>query len=256
MRTSLKVPVIFLSLISLFVLPMRASAQGSKIAFTLAPPPLGFPVSEKPVEGQKLLYHKLGIGFASIKTDAVDITGFSPTYTMNRVISETSSILFSTSFGVLKGNKFDLSGVQIPLKLTYSYRVFNSGANTATLFGGSGAEVLYTTTKVGSTKTEANLVTVPINLGIQYNRDIGDFIVTPYVTMSQNLNWTSIYINSSTPIEYDNSWNKGKSFVTTVVGFDALYKPLNMSLSGLVQSSKDSDVIFFTLSKILKSGGS
>ncbi len=250
--TILLVTLIFTALLIPVPLMADSSPEGS-FQFTIAPPPVGYPVFEPGVTVHSVRGSYLSITSTDSSADW-RFDGLSFSYTKQK--TETADFLYtqSSAAGVLFGDITGMSVTSVPLLMNFTpvLRLYARPDLDILGFGSLGANALITVSQWDAVDLKAqslNLSLIPA-LGAQANIGLGEFVLSPYGIYSYSfggyiIEYSGDYYYSASGLE--STSGSLDPYGSMVIGFDLLYKPYNVSLSSMFRKEDNVDIFSISL---------
>lgn len=227
--------------------------------FEIAPPPLGYPNFESSEKVEK----RVGVAYINISGSGITINGYGADVTFRKLM-ENKKIALDPQVGIFyldgtiksggtgTGSGLDgsLSILNIPFGLMLEGLVLNKNDSMLVAFGGpgfSGGTGSFSA-QSGSMSIDSTIGTFMYGLkgGAQFTQTVNKFKLTPYLKVSymggsSSTDSTVKYkIGATTYTSYYSSSSDIPFFLSTSIGFDVLYVPLNLTLSSVYQQAQSS----------------
>ena len=212
---------------------------------SIAPPPVGADsISAKGGEQTRM-----GVSFLSYSSDAFELTGLG--FVVGGKFKKPSGFIIEPSLGMglLVGGSpdgnTDFSMLSMDANLMFGQKI-----NVVTLFAGPtlSYQTTYMTIDGGAsydTYIDGTTTMSGLAMGVQLDLETSFGLVTPFY-VSRSLAGTSDTSSRTGGVTTESSATI--DFTTSQVGLDIYFKTLGTSLSAMVQSSDDGDMIYFAYS--------
>jgi len=243
-------------IVILFFPLINGFADDNSISFVIAPPPVGYPVFE---EGSKDTLAAVNFVYASLDYGGSSMTIIGPSGFGIFQYCISDSLAFGGNIGasIMAGSEYSLLMIQVPLNLSATFKFLTIDKHTFFVTAGAGGDigttsmkytipqwVPYTSTYVDDETTLRTLMTTGrCSGGLQANLGIGDFILSPFGTYSYSAGSYSTSQESSMSYDYPSTSGSIPGYSTTILGFDLLYRPLDMSLSSMIHRTDDMTLV-------------
>ncbi|MBN2707989.1 MAG: hypothetical protein JXR46_02985 [Calditrichaceae bacterium] len=260
---------------------MSVSPAVDKATFTIAPPPAGYPVFIPDTSdiGIGLNYISITVPFSY--EEIVIENNLPVTNTINKdlkivggaitgnykVVYGRTAVNHSGGLAVLSGNINKMLIMNFMYRLNGLIQVMKNERLSAFLFGNAGLDYSLSTSKMifpqfmpMMTAPVEDEVTLTVNsfissfsAGMQMNITAGNFIFSPFGVFSYSAGSFNTSMQSSMSYEYPSASGRIDGFSSIIYGFDILYTPLDMTLSSMIQSGEDYDMVNISVRKSLTS---
>jgi hypothetical protein len=252
------------------------------VTFTIAPPPAGYPVFN-PGEtdmGIGLNYISLSMPFTTYETkfennlpviDTLnqDLKIVGGALSMNyKKVYENFAVNHGGALAILGGNMNSMLIMDITYCLNGLYQAVKTNSISMFLFANAGLNISFNNSNMifyqylpflDPVEDEVAITTTMLlssfSGGLQMNLTAGDFIISPYGIYSYSGGNFTTSMTSSMSFEYEEISDQIDNFGSVILGFDILYTPKGITLSSMIQSSEDYDMINISLRKTLGSFG-
>jgi hypothetical protein len=253
----------FIALLIVFLLPaFFAAAEEDTLSFVIAPPPVGYPVFEK---GRQDFQAGGNAVYVSSKVMDTTFKLYGGTVFGNYQYCLTGNLSFSGSIGasLLAGDKYDLLMVLLPLQGNIVYEFFKTARHSFYFLGGLGGDIGSTSMTIEVPQVvniimvtdETTLQTITgtgrVTLGGQANFGLGKFILSPFVVYTYTRGTWSSTQTSAMSFDYPSSSGTLSGYSTTIIGFDLLYRPWNVSLSSQVHQTDRTTLVSLAMKWLL-----
>jgi hypothetical protein len=240
-------------------LAVPAMAEDDTISFVLAPPPVGYPVFTK---GEKTTQAGGNAIFLTTEQGGQKMiiaggTGFGH---WQSTVSDTLSLGPIAGGSLLAGNKNSLVMVQVPLQANAVFAAVTRPAWSAFLFGGVGADIGISTMTIeipvtlytnDPTRFETTTIISSGSVGAQLNVAIQDFIASPFGSWTYTAGTYSYTQTSAMSFEYPSGSGTIDGNSSTILGFDLLYRPWDISLSSMVRMTDSYTLVTLAVKRLL-----
>lgn len=219
-------------------------AADTEFQFTIAPPPVGYPLFD-----QGKTTHSLRGTYINISTDEDwSFDGLLASYAKQESPSQDLSFQQTFTGGVLWGDLpgADLTGLPLLYDFTPILRPYRQDNLDLLVFGILGGHATFFFLDLDDSDVSMqmlNYLLVP-GAGVQANIVLSDFILSPFGVYRYSFGgYVTEYSGEDSP---DGDSGSIDGYGSVIFGFDLLYRPLNLSLSSILQHEKD--VTVFTIS--------
>ncbi|MDX9957134.1 MAG: hypothetical protein RBT68_01715 [Spirochaetia bacterium] len=238
-------------------------AEDDTISFVLAPPPVGYPVFTK---GEKTTQAGGNAVFLTTEQggEKMIIAGGTGFGHWQSTVSDTLSLGLNAGGSLLAGSKYDLVMVQVPMQANAVFAAVTRPAWSAFLFGGVGADIGLTTMTIDIPQsvgmllvedpTQFNTTTIMSSgsVGVQFNVTIQDFIASPFGSWTYTAGTYSYTQTSAMSFDYPSGSGTIDGSSSTILGFDLLYRPWDISLSSMVRMTDSYTLVTLAVKRLLK----
>ncbi len=227
--------------------------EGGEFTFTIAPPPVGYPVFEP---GQTI--HSVRGTYLGISNDDKDydwrFDGVIGSYARQSTYSPVFTYNRSTAAGVLVGDVpgADVTMVPIVADFTPILRPYYNENLDVLAFGMLGTNATISIMEFDDFDLQSQMLQVLIvpGGGLQANIGVGDFVVSPfgvyrYSVGGYMVEYSGDFYEQNDYLESDSDSIDG--YGSLIFGFDLLYKPYNISLSSFVQQEEEVTIVTISL---------
>lgn len=252
-------------IVALLTSGIAAFAEDSAVSLVIAPPPVGYPSIEAGAKTTQIGVNGL---YASYEANGFDLTFFGASVLLDSQQCMTDSIALngSAGFSALAGDKYDMFVLQMPISGDIIFKLAGNRSFSIFAFGGATGNlgmttmtvtipqwVPYTSTIVSDDTTLTTLMLTGTVLGgLQANIPVSSFIISPFGFCTVTGGTWSSTQKSSMSYSYQSSSGSIDPVTGFVLGFDALYVPLNFALSS--QFHRDADFTMITVATKWKIG--
>jgi hypothetical protein len=254
--------VVFLAVLIVFN-PVSPAAEESSVSFVVAPPPVGFPDFEeadgKVQTGAQLVYVN-----QDLAGERLTVAGAAGYGNYQQAFGKRLALNGSLGTTLLIGSLYDLYMVQIPLNVTAILNALDTGRVSLFLFAGGGGSLglssmtmeritVYPITDVVTMTTYTVLGSM--TAGAQLNLFSRRFVLSPFAFIT--LSGGTYQLTQDSPTEYSYPSYSGTidNYSSTVIGFDLLYRPKNISLASQFRNTPDYRLLSLALKWFLKPKG-
>jgi len=259
----MKIKYLSAALLFLFLLSLsQGFADDSTISLVIAPPPVGYPVFE---EGSKENLVSADLLYTSVDFGGTDITILGPSVfgIYQYAVLDTLAVNASIGASVLVGSEYNMLLFQVPLFMSMTYQFLSLGEHTFFVTAGGGGDIGLTSMSVvvpqvvgwtmieDETTLRTLTTTGRLSGSLQANISLGSFILSPFGTYTYTAGNYSSTMESSMSFDYPSSSGRIDGYSTTILGFDLLYKPLDLSLSSMIRRSDRMTLISISLKWLL-----
>ncbi|HTX71638.1 MAG TPA: hypothetical protein VMC79_02335 [Rectinemataceae bacterium] len=178
-------------------------------------------------------------------------------------LSDSLAVNGSGAILGMLGDKYNFLLTQVPVHANLVFKAFEADATSYFLFGGAGGSVGLSSMTVGipvaanvtdDTTFDTLTLTGSATFGGQCTITLGKFVLSPFGIYTYTAGSYSYSQISSMSYAYPSGSGSIHGYSTTVLGFDLLYKPLNVSLSSLFQNTDRYSLVSIALKWILSRG--
>jgi hypothetical protein len=153
--------------------------------------------------------------------------------------------------------------VQLPLQGNIVYEFYTTPRHSFYFIGGLGGDIGSTSMTIevpqvvnitmvtDETTLETITFTGRLTLGAQANFGLGKFILSPFGVYTYTRGSYSSTQTSSMSFEYPSSSGSVPGYSTTIIGFDLLYRPWNVSLSSQVHQTDKTTLVSLAMKWLL-----
>lgn len=253
------------SIVALIAAGIAAFAEDNAVSLVIAPPPVGYPSIEAGTQTAQIGVNGL---YASYKANGFDLTffGASVLFDAQQCTSDRIALNGSAGISMLAGDKYDLLVLQVPINGDIIFKLAGNRSFSLFAFGGATGNigmttmtmtvpqwVPYTSTFVNDDTTLTTIMLTGTALGgLQANIPVSSFIISPFGFCTVTGGTWSSTMTSSMSYSYPSSSGSIDPTTGFVLGFDALYVPLNFALSS--QFHRDADFTLITVASKWKIG--
>jgi len=237
----------------------ESGSDNMSISFTIAPPPIGYPTFEK-----SSLDKRFGLNMLSFDSDFLSIVGGGINGTLQQGLSDKVAWSGQAGLSVMSGDVFDLSIMQLMYRLNIQAELLKMDNVAVQVFAGIGNDISFNkmymvfpqvvNLNIYYDNVEIATTTVMTTMqgGVQANIGLSSFILSPfgYATWTKG-NSNSTY-TSSMSFSYADTSTEVPSFTSIIYGFDLLYKPMNLSLSSMIQVAEEFTSFTLSVSKTFR----